>query len=119
MIEYNKDEVLCKLINNIGLQSIPIRQVYEEALLYQYGNIPYIIKENEVKRLMINLLRHKYTNYDKGLFFIKKMGNMSPDYRVYKNAVINEISSKYPILSDECLNHIEYVNMVNKISERA
>lgn len=98
------------------------REVFDNALRYarpnQVGNLEF--QESDVKHIMVNQLRHEYTNYE---FNLKQMYQHFPGicqeqvHAMLKNATLHEISQAYPYLADTCRKQKIQVDLV-KISNR-
>lgn len=95
------------IINNIEVdKDINIREAYDDAIKYEMNKVPIEIRENKAYRLLVNNMRHEHTNYDKNLKNVYHINN-SRYYNLYKNTVLNKISSQYPYLYDECNKQLQ------------
>ena len=106
------------IIQNIEIEpNHDLREIFDSALNYQYPEAerPIEFREHNIKRIMVNSIRHKYSNYEDGLRKIHKLNMHEDIYYRYKNIVLNQISQKYPFLSDECESQKNSVNMVKLI----
>lgn len=104
-----------KLVNNIIVDEIGIRNLYDQAIINNSENSKIELPEDVIYRWMVNTVRHDYTNYEQGLKQIHKLNYDEFCYRMYKNAVLDKISSTYPNLSEECDKQKNPVEMVTKI----
>lgn len=103
-----------KLVNNIIVDDIGVRNIYDQAIINNGKDDKIELPENVVYRWMVNTIRHDYTNYEQGIKQIHKLNYDELSYRMYKNAVLDKISSVYPNLSEECNNQKNPVVMVTK-----
>lgn len=106
------------IIQNIRIeQNYDLRDIFNNALSYQYNESerPIIFKENDIKRFMVNSIRHNYSNYEDGLKQIHRLKMHEDIYFRYKNIVLNKISEMYPFLYDECKSQKHDVYMVDII----
>lgn len=74
------------------------------------------IKENNLKRMIVNIIRHEYSNYETGLRKLHINSESQLEYYRYKNAVLNRISILYPELKNECNNQKHDVSICKVIS---
>lgn len=103
-----------KLVNNITVDEIGIRNLYDKAIANN-GDPKLELPEDVAYRWMVNTIRHEYTNYEQGLKQIHKLKCDELNYQMYKNAVLDKISSTYPNLSEECYKQKNLVEMVTKV----
>lgn len=104
------------IINNTKVNNnINLRDALDNALKYEYDeNTPIEFKEYNINRIMVNSIRHDYSNYELGLKQVHKLNLPEDMYFRYKNIVLDQISYQYPFLKDECERQKHNVNMVNK-----
>lgn len=69
------------------------------------------VKENNLKRMIVNAIRHEYSNYETGLRKLHTSSKSQLEYYRYKNAVLSRISILYPELKNECNNQKHDVDM--------
>lgn len=93
---------LGKLIYSISIDNIDLRTVLNSAIKYQYDDYPIDFYESSFYRLLVNSIRHSYSNYETGLLQLHKLKLSEMDYFRYKNAVLEQISKTYPVLKNEC-----------------
>ena len=92
-----------------------MRQIFDGAISYanRGADAPIEFREREIKRLMVNQIRHRNSNYDTQL---KQIYNINRDssmqYHLYKNIVLDRVANKCPYLQDECKRQKTKVNMV-------
>lgn len=97
-------------MNNIFIQQSSIREIFESGLDFEYrDNKPTEFTENNIKRIIVNSIRHNYSNYDYGLREIHKLSEI--EYFKYKNITLYFISQRYPFLVDECNKQKHIVNL--------
>lgn len=98
-----------------------IRDVYDSALKYNFrcNKAPLVMREQDIDRMMVNHIRHKYSSYENNLHKIDRMKMPNRTYyNRYKNKILNDISDKYPFLRQECNRQKHKVNMVRKVKPR-
>lgn len=105
----NNDRI-SKVINSIKTEDIEFRKLYEDAISFNYKEIPLEINEFKAKRLLVNCMRHKYSNYDKIRY---KTHNRQ--YEHCKNTVLDQIAIKYPALEKECNKQKVDIIFVKKV----
>lgn len=119
MSAYNKriSKKLYNIAANTEISDYDAREILDEALRYEYvdGEAPLEFKEKNLKRIMVNSIRHNYSNYDDGLKQVHRLKASETVYFRYKNMVLNQISLQYPYLSDECKRQKHTINMVKII----
>ena len=106
------DQERRKLVQSIHVNnnSDNARSILEDALEYvdrpSDGVVEY--RERNLKRIMVNEVRHNQTTYEQGLKAIyratRNVSQREQDriYKLYKNATLERISQSYPYLQDEC-----------------
>lgn len=115
----------CDLIaSRVCVESdIDTREILDDALSYVNGNAdaPYEFNERDLKRIMVNYIRHSKSSYDQGLKSIHRVARNASEeiselaYQRYKCSVLNEIDAQYPFLHDEIRNQKSFVEMVSVI----
>jgi hypothetical protein len=117
LTEQEKFKALYNVIDDIAVcDDIDTREVFENAVIHSYGDLNYTDNEyrnKEVCAIMVNNIRHTCTNYENTLKNVYKIG-IRCGYQRYKNAVLENISSYYPYLSEECDRQKYKINMVNR-----
>lgn len=116
--EYDKSMRYNDIIRSIKVESDHnLREILDSALSYQYADAerPIEFRERDIKRYMVNSIRHNYSNYEDGLKQIYKLKMHEDMYYKYKNIVLNQISEKYPFLKDECESQKHKLVMVRII----
>ena len=101
-----------KVDNNSNLRSI-----FDDALNYEFteSEIPLEFREGNIQRILVNSIRHSYSNYEKGLKKVYRLKS-EKDYYRYKNATLERIAIGYPTLRDECERKKHKLCMVNIVS---
>lgn len=92
-----------QIVNNTTFKSeTDLRRVYEKNRLLQ--DVDKDLTEKYINRLLVNTIRHQYTNYDDSMKDIRKINyiNRVSNYKQYKNIVLSRIADMYPILAEEC-----------------
>ena len=103
----NKKKNINEIINEVTVEKdIDIRKVYEDANMRDINRIPITIREDKAYRLLVNGIRHEHTNYENNLKNVYHICN-SRYYNLYKNTVLNNISTEYPYLSEECNKQLQ------------
>ena len=103
----NKKKNINEIINEVTVEKdIDIRKVYEDANMRDINRIPIAIREDKAYRLLVNGIRHEHTNYENNLKNVYHICN-SRYYNLYKNTVLNNISTEYPYLSEECNKQLQ------------
>lgn len=113
--EYNKLIQFNDIIQNIEIEiNHNLREIFDSALDYQYSEAekPIEFREDNIKRFMVNSIRHEYSNYEDGLKQIHRLKMHEDIYFRYKNIVLNHIAQEYPFLEDECKSQKTKVRMV-------
>lgn len=100
----NKDKIFNDIITGINIDPLQnIREVYDNALLYEYGDDSIVeIRENNINRIMVNQIRHAYSNYESNLKTVNRLERNSIKYIQYRNIVLERIACEYPFLRREC-----------------
>ena len=95
------------ILNQIQVdKDVNIREAYDDAIKYEMHEVPIEIREDKAYRLLVNNMRHEHTNYDKNLKNVYHIKN-NLYYPLYKNQVLNKISSEYPYLTDACNKQLQ------------
>ena len=121
------DQERRKLVQSIHVNnnSGNARSILEDALEYVDRPSDNMVeyRERDLKRIMVNEIRHNQTTYENGLKAIyratKDCSKREQDriYKMYKNATLAGISQSYPYLADECDNQKHKVNMIRVINK--
>lgn len=110
-----------KIIDSIKVEYVEnAREILTKAKEYieSKSERPYIDKEHNLKAIMVNNIRHQYTNYDSALEELNNICIASNSrekrlsYYMLKNAVLNKIAETYPYLADECKLQKHTINMI-------
>ena len=72
--------------------------------------------ENDINAIMVNNIRHNYSNYDQVIKQVYKVNRSDNDYEQYKNSVLDKIANTYPFLKDECARQKRKFDMVKVIN---
>lgn len=91
-----------------------IRQIYDRAQMYaSRGRMPLEVTEDQIHRIMVNEIRHTYSNYGNNLRYVHMMDKKNDSqYYLYKNIILDRIATAYPFLADECRDQKYKINMV-------
>lgn len=111
----DKEQKIYSIFQNIKIDKcINIREIYEDALKYEYikDDVPIIFRESNIKRILVNSIRHNYSNYNNGLKQIHLLNDSEDLYFRYKNITLNKIADQYPFLKYECDRQKYDINMV-------
>ena len=121
------DQERRKLVQSIHVNnnSDNARSILEDALEYvdrpSDGVVEY--RERDLKRIMVNEVRHNQATYEQGLKVIYRAtrgcSKREQDriYNMYKNATLERISQSYPYLQDECNRQKHKVELVKIIKK--
>lgn len=116
--QYSNCIELLRIINSINInRDATYREIFDNAVLFKYGKNVNECDYNNINAIMVNNIRHKYSNYDLLLKRIHKIKNNEDDYFQFKNSVLYKIGQAYPFLKDECFKQRYKLNMVNMIDE--
>lgn len=113
-----KTSELFGLMDSVTIDdNIDYRIILDTAIEFKYGksNSKYEYGEKELGAIMVNQVRHCYTNYNS---LVNKSGRIyrsNNDYRQFKNSVLDKISRSYPLLKDDCDRQKIPNNMVRVI----
>ena len=116
--DFSMRKKFVKLINNIQVDKIDTRELYDEASNQSRKDDKTILNQDNVYRWMVNAVRHSHTNYEEGLDKLHRYNYTENEYHMYKNAVLNKISHEYPNLAEECNKQKEPINMVKIITKK-
>ena len=124
----NRDKFIrkkAKIIKDIYVYQLQddARSILEDALSYpntlSEDGLEY--RERDLKRHLVNYIRHDKTNYESGLLDIHKVGlrldhkwGDSQSYFLYKNATLSKISQAYPYLKEECDKQMRKIKLIRK-----
>lgn len=104
-------------VNNIDVQRYnDFREVFDDAVRCNITSSEKQLefRERDINAILVNQIRHGYTNYEKSLKQIRKIRkNEELYYRRYKNVVLDKISEKYPQLRYACKKQKYSINIVN------
>ena len=120
MPEVEKESYFNQCLSEFQLQSIPIRNIYDEAVAYLNTTHPNTNKqevfEDRIKRLMVNQIRHNYTNYDEELRKLKRVKREDQTYYyLYKNYTLKKIQEQYQYLEDACKRQKTNLTMAKRV----
>ena len=103
---------------NINIDNgIDCREIFDNAIQFKYGGPLEEYSEKSINAIMVNDIRHNYSNYDQMLKSVYRVHRCDNDYIQYKNSVLDKISIAYPFLKDECIKQKHKNDMV-KICKR-
>ena len=100
------------IINSVSIENVDCRKIFEDAVKYEYGKPLDEYTENNIAAIMVNNIRHNYSNYDQMLKQIHRIHRTDNDYEQYKNSVLEKIAIAYPFLENECNRQKRKFNMV-------
>lgn len=109
---------LIDVINSIKIDnSVNLREVFNTALNYEFteSEIPLEFKEGNIQRILVNSIRHSYSNYEEGLKKVHKLKSEDNYFR-YKNATLERIAKEYSILRNECERQKHTINIATIVS---
>jgi len=120
----NIENAMCRcreITKNISINSNKdMRSILDGALRYSNRLSGELVeyKESDLKRIMVNYIRHSESSYDNGLKSIHRACRHTDydinelNYSMYKNATLTQIAQSYPYLQDECENQKRKVDMI-------
>ena len=110
---------LIEIINSIKIDNNnDLREIFDTALNYEFteSETPIEFKEDNIQRILVNSIRHSYSNYEAGLKNIHRLKS-EDDYFRYKNATLERIAREYSTLRDECERQKHTLNIATIVSE--
>lgn len=115
----DKEKEFLKIIDSIIIEDRNYRDIFDDAVQFEYGKPLTEYYEKHIDRIMVNNIRHHYSNYDQVTKQMHKIHryNGESDYIQYKNSVLDKIANTYPLLEEECNKQKRRFNMVNLITE--
>ena len=115
--KYNIDKTLQlhNIINSINIEDANYREIFDNAIQFAYGKPLEEYNEKSIEAIMVNDIRHNYSNYDDNLKRVYRIKRTDNDYEQYKNSVLEKISDTYPLLKNECDKQKRKCNMVKII----
>jgi hypothetical protein len=115
--KYTVDKTLQlhNIINSINIENVNYREIFDNAVQFAYGRPLEEYYEKNIEAIMVNDIRHNYSNYDDNLKRVYRIKRTDSDYEQYKNSVLEKISNTYPLLKDECNKQKRKCNMVKII----
>ena len=112
-----KTKNLYNAINSVYIESVDYRKIFEDAVKYEYNKPLDEYTENNINAIMVNNIRHNYSNYDQIIKQVHRIHRTNNDYEQYKNSVLEKIATAYPFLKNECQRQKRIFDMV-KIVKR-
>ena len=108
---------LTKMAESVHIDQCSAREVYDAAMYYAYGDdIPELMHEEQIKKLMVNNIRHKHSNYMDIVYKVDAIANhYVPRHYIFRNSVLYKIADQYPYLSDECTRQTKRITMVRSV----
>lgn len=97
-----RTECLYNAINSTEILVLDYREIFDDAVRYMYSEPINEYSERDINAIMVNSIRHNYSNYDQVLRGPYGINRSEYDYAQYKNCVLNKIAHVYPSLKDEC-----------------
>ena len=115
----DKTKDLYDTINSTIIEeNVDYRKVFENAVQYAYGEPLDEYNEKSIDAIIVNDIRHNYSNYDQMLKKVYRINRTDRDYEQYKNSVLEKISNAYPALKDECEKQKRDFDMVKICKKR-
>ena len=108
-------ECLYNAINSTDIIYANYREIFDNAVKFVYNNPVYEYYENDINAIMVNNIRHKYSNYDQILNSGYGIYRSEQDYVQYKNSILEKIGYVYPYLKHECDRQKRECNMVRML----
>ena len=100
------------IVNSINILDSDCREIFDNAVNFEYGEPLSEYSEKAINAIMVNDIRHNYSNYEQNLKEVDRIHRSNKDYIQYKNAVLDKISNAYPGLKNECERQKRKCNMV-------
>lgn len=110
--DLDKSKELFGLIDSLHIDNIDYRTILDSAAYYGYGSRNDQYNEKDIIAIMVNNIRHDYSNYESGLKYINRIKRSKTDYAQYKNSILQKIADSYPALKYECEKQKHKVDMV-------
>ena len=119
---------LIEIINSIKIDNNnDLREIFDTALNYEFtdtalnyefteSETPIEFKEDNIQRILVNSIRHSYSNYEEGLKNVHRLKSEDNYFR-YKNATLERIAREYSTLRDECERQKHTLNIATIVSE--
>ena len=116
--DMDKTVDLYNAINSTNIENKSCREIFDSAAQFAYGKPLLEYSEKSIEAIMVNDIRHNYSNYDRVLKKVYKINRTDDDYNQYKNSVLEKISDTYPFLKDECDKQKRNFDMVKICKQR-
>lgn len=110
-----RSEYMHSAINETTICNANYREIFDNAVKYAYDEQINEYHENSIYAIMVNNIRHSYSNYDDVLRGMHSIHRTEYEYIQYKNSVLDKIGYVYPVLKDECDRQKRKCDMVNII----
>lgn len=107
---------LYNIIDSVIIEKVDYREIFDSSIEYVYGDSLAEYTEHSIHSIMVNNIRHNYSNYDDITRLMHRINRSPNDYDQYKNCVLEKISNIYPFLKDECERQKRKFNMVDIVS---
>jgi len=107
-----RTEHLYNAINSTEILVGDYRDILDDAVKFVYENPVYEYYENDIDAIMVNNIRHNYSNYDEILKSKYGIYRSEYDYAQYKNSILEKIANAYPHLKHECYRQKRKCDMV-------
>lgn len=91
-----------RILDTIVIENKDYREVFDNAMQFAYGKSLDEYYDKNIDTIMVNNIRHNYSNYDQITRIMHRVRRCNMDYEQYKNSVLDKISVYYPLLRDEC-----------------
>ena len=108
-------ECLYNAIDSTYILNADYREIFDNAVKFAYEGRVYEYYENDINAIMVNNIRHNYSNYDDILNSGYGIYRSEQDYVQYKNSILEKIGYVYPYLKNECIRQKRECNMVKII----
>lgn len=113
-----RTEHLYSAIDSTEIITGDYRDIFDNAVEFVYGEPICEYFENDIDAIIVNHIRHNYSNYDEILKGSHGINRSEYDYAQYKNCVLNKIADIYPSLKDACDKQKRKCDMVKICKQR-
>ena len=113
-----RTECIHGAINSTEITIANFREIFDNAVQFAYNEPLEEYSEKSIDAIMVNDIRHNYSNYDQILKSPYGICRSECDYIQYKNAVLEKIAYTYPSLKDACDKQKRKCDMVKVCKQR-
>lgn len=113
-----RTEYLYNAINSTEILVADYRDIFDDAVEFVHGDSVSEYFEKDIEAIMVNNIRHNYSNYDEILKGPHGIYRSEYDYIQYKNSVLEKISGVYPSLKGACDKQKRECDMVKICKQR-